>query len=195
MSDVLSLARTRRLGLLRLVEFIFPIESVSPTDLLFSIVGVPLPVPVNPADPAPPLSVPSQPLINEETIASALGYAAQVVQFLAVYLGRLLPYPVTCTGSRSLIKDPISTMHGPRMQGNPWSYPCPSSDQYLLYRFPLFSRGVDTYRFEYAVFLLNKDIEIVCPLVFLEATRTEPPALKADVRTQPEGDGHATYPT
>lgn len=30
-----------------------------------------------------------------------------------------------------------------------------------FYRFPLFSKGVDTYRFEYAVFLLNKDIEMV----------------------------------
>src|ERR1700691_3989642 len=28
-------------------------------------------------------------------------------------------------------------------------------------RFPLFSKGVDTYRFEYGVFLLNKDIEMV----------------------------------
>lgn len=28
-------------------------------------------------------------------------------------------------------------------------------------RFPLFSRGVDTYRFEYGVFLLNKDIELL----------------------------------
>lgn len=28
-------------------------------------------------------------------------------------------------------------------------------------RFPLYSKGVDTYRFEYAVFLLNKDIEMV----------------------------------
>lgn len=30
-----------------------------------------------------------------------------------------------------------------------------------IYRFPLFSKGVDTYRFEYGVFLLNKDIEMV----------------------------------
>ena len=30
-----------------------------------------------------------------------------------------------------------------------------------LCRFPLYTRGVDTYRFEYAVFLLNKDIELV----------------------------------
>ena len=32
----------------------------------------------------------------------------------------------------------------------------------ILLRFPLFSRGVDTYRFEYGVFLLNKNIEFVC---------------------------------
>lgn len=30
-----------------------------------------------------------------------------------------------------------------------------------LRRFPLFSKGVDTYRFEYGVFLLNKNIELV----------------------------------
>jgi hypothetical protein len=29
------------------------------------------------------------------------------------------------------------------------------------YRFPLYSKGVDTYRFEYGVFLLNKNIEMV----------------------------------
>jgi hypothetical protein len=28
-------------------------------------------------------------------------------------------------------------------------------------RFPLYSKGVDTYRFEYGVFLLNKNIEMV----------------------------------
>jgi hypothetical protein len=28
-------------------------------------------------------------------------------------------------------------------------------------RFPLYSKGVDTYRYEYGVFLLNKDIELV----------------------------------
>lgn len=28
-------------------------------------------------------------------------------------------------------------------------------------RFPLFTKGVETYRFEYGVYLLNKDIELV----------------------------------
>ena len=31
----------------------------------------------------------------------------------------------------------------------------------LFDRFPLYSKGVDTYRFEYGVFLLNKNIELV----------------------------------
>lgn len=31
----------------------------------------------------------------------------------------------------------------------------------MLGRFPLYSKGVDTYRFEYGVFLLNKNIELV----------------------------------
>jgi len=61
---------------------------------------------------------------------------------VAIYLGRILPYPVTYAASRSMIRDPISTMQGPRI-------------------FPLFPTGVETYRFEYAVFLLNKDIEIL----------------------------------
>ena len=35
-------------------------------------------------------------------------------------------------------------------------------------RFPLYSIGVDTYRFEYGVFLLNKNIEIVSSAYLLE---------------------------
>lgn len=38
---------------------------------------------------------------------------------------------------------------------------CSNLSIQLLNRFPLYSKGVDTYRFEYAVFLLNKDIELV----------------------------------
>ncbi|KAI0078487.1 hypothetical protein K474DRAFT_902051 [Panus rudis PR-1116 ss-1] len=128
-----------RSSLISIVSFIYPIELVSPPDLLFSILDVPLPIPVAPTDPAPPLNLTG---ISEDVVATALGYAAQVVQLLASYLNVHLTYPVTCIGSRSLIKDGISAMVGPRM-------------------FPLFSRGVDTYRFEYGVFLLNKDIELL----------------------------------
>ena len=94
---------------------IYPIELVSPPDLLFAIVDVPLPIPVGTTDPAPPLSLPTFKDINEDTIATALGFAAHVVHLLAAYMSKNLVYPITYIGSRSLIKDGISAMVGPRM--------------------------------------------------------------------------------
>jgi hypothetical protein len=70
---------------------------------------------VTSSDPGPPLTVPTHKEVNEDTVATSLGYAAQVVQLLAAYLGKGLVYPVTCVGSRSLIRDGISAMVGPRM--------------------------------------------------------------------------------
>ncbi|KAJ1311591.1 hypothetical protein OPQ81_010070 [Rhizoctonia solani] len=125
----------RRMTLCHTLDYIFPIEPDAEhgADLVFTILGVPLPVPVAPSDPAPPLN-------NEEAVSAALGYAAHVVALLSSYMNVRIPYPVTYVGSRSYVRDPISAMHGPRM-------------------FPLYPTGMDTYRFEYAVFLLNKDIE------------------------------------
>ncbi|CEL57573.1 UV radiation resistance-associated gene protein OS=Homo sapiens GN=UVRAG PE=1 SV=1 [Rhizoctonia solani AG-1 IB] len=125
----------RRTTLCHTLDSIFPIESDAEhaADLVFTILDVPLPVPVAPSDPAPPLK-------NEEAVSAALGYAAHVVALLSSYMNVRIPYPVTYVGSRSYVRDPISAMHGPRM-------------------FPLYPTGMDTYRFEYAVFLLNKDIE------------------------------------
>ncbi|KAH7345141.1 UV radiation resistance protein and autophagy-related subunit 14-domain-containing protein [Rhizoctonia solani] len=125
----------RRTTLCHTLDSIFPIEpdAERAADLVFTILDVPLPVPVAPSDPAPPLN-------NEEAVSAALGYAAHVVGLLSSYMNVRVPYPVTYVGSRSYVRDPISAMHGPRM-------------------FPLYPTGMDTYRFEYAVFLLNKDIE------------------------------------
>ncbi|KAF8213707.1 hypothetical protein K438DRAFT_1106304 [Mycena galopus ATCC 62051] len=131
-----------RTTLISSLSTIFPIELLSPPDLLYAILDVPLPIPLTASDPAPPLSLPAHKDVTEDAVATALGYVAQVVQLLAAYLGKGLVYPITCIGSRSMIRDGISAMVGPRM-------------------FPLFSKGVDTYRFEYGVFLLNKDIELV----------------------------------
>ena len=94
---------------------IYPIDLVSPPDLLFTILSAPLPIPLTASDPGPPLSLPDHKEVNEDAIATALGYAAQVVHFLAAYLGKTLVYPVTYVGSRSLIRDGISAMVGPRM--------------------------------------------------------------------------------
>lgn len=93
------------------LDFIFPIEPnpERAADLVFTILEVPLSVPVAPSDPAPPLD-------NEEAVSAALGYAAHVVALLSSYMNVRLPYPVTYVGSRSYVRDPISaTMHGPRM--------------------------------------------------------------------------------
>ena len=76
---------------------------------------MPLPIPFSASDPAPPLSLLNHKEVTEDVVATALGYAAQVVQILAAYLGKGLIYPVTCVGSRSLIRDGISSMIGPRM--------------------------------------------------------------------------------
>ncbi|KAF8446366.1 hypothetical protein L210DRAFT_3475070 [Boletus edulis BED1] len=131
-----------RTSLISTLATIYPIELLSASELLFTILAVPLPIPFNSNEPAPPLSLSSHKEVTEESVATALGYAAHLVQLLSVYMGRCLVYPITYIGSRSLIRDNISAMVGPRM-------------------FPLFSKGVDTYRFEYAVFLLNKDIEML----------------------------------
>ncbi|KAF8887765.1 hypothetical protein BD779DRAFT_1526053 [Infundibulicybe gibba] len=151
-----------RITLLSILSNIFPIDLLSPPDLLYTILDVPLPIPLTPTDPAPPLTLPSH---------------KDVVQLLAAYLGKGLIYPVTCVGSRSLIRDGISAMVGPRM-------------------FPLFSRGVDTYRFEYGVFLLNKDIEMLMADRDLQALdmRHTLPNLKNLLLTLTNGDGAKLQP-
>jgi hypothetical protein len=124
--------------------------SIHAQSLLYSILGVPLPIPIGPKDPAPPLSLPPSlipegcPKFDERTTAAALGYAAILVHLISSLGGAAagLAYPVTFAGSRSHVRDVVSAMQGPRS-------------------FPLYAKGVERYRFEYAVFLLNKDIEMV----------------------------------
>ncbi|EIW69486.1 hypothetical protein TREMEDRAFT_73876 [Tremella mesenterica DSM 1558] len=131
------------------LDSLFPIVPLNPSTLLYSILEVPLPIPSSPEEPAPPLTMPTGVLpdgmkIDERTTSAALGYVAMVVHLLDQLKGTEggLPYPVTCAGSRSLVKDAVSVMQGPRS-------------------FPLYARGVERYRFEYAVYLLNKNIEML----------------------------------
>ncbi|KAI8076756.1 UV radiation resistance protein and autophagy-related subunit 14-domain-containing protein [Halteromyces radiatus] len=77
---------------------------------------------------------------NEESIAIALGFTAHLVSMLAFYLSIPLRYPINPMGSRATIYDPVSLIHGSRI-------------------FPLYGKGTDRYRFEFGVFLLNKNIE------------------------------------
>lgn len=106
---------------------IFPIEPTT-TPLLFTIIGLPLPNT-------------SFDESDEDVLAAALGHVARLVDTLQYYLSTPLPYPLTPFGSRSLIRDQISTL--------------PDSQR----TFPLYTKGTVRFRFDYAVFLLNKNIE------------------------------------
>ncbi|SPO24463.1 uncharacterized protein UTRI_03731 [Ustilago trichophora] len=148
---------TQQASLLRDLEMIFPIELSDASSLLFSICGLPLPNAV--------ASLPHMELAQEEkrwkdavkrhvpattrpvfhpfdddTVSSAFGLVAQLVVLLSTYLATPIHYPLATAGSRAVVQDGISLMSGPRA-------------------FPLYSKGMERYRYEYAAFLLNKDIE------------------------------------
>ena len=78
---------------------------------------------------------------NRDEIAAALGFTSQLVYQLSLYLSVPLPYPIEPYGSASYITDPISVGLSQR-------------------RYPLHPTSVP-YKFEYGVFLLNKDIEFL----------------------------------
>jgi hypothetical protein len=126
-ADLQPAIHARRAHLTQILDGLFPIAPVDPASLLYTILGVPLPIPVGLKDPAPPVSIPAHLLpsgvtkVDEETTATALGYAAMVVQLLGNVTDRQVPYPVTCAGSRSIVKDLVSVMQGPR------SYVCLSN--------------------------------------------------------------------
>jgi hypothetical protein len=84
--------------------------------------------------------------VKEDVTAAALSYVAQVVSQLSPYLSVILPYPITLHGSTSTIEDPLAL--GQSNQNNTRTY-------------PLYMKGIVRYRFEYGVFLLNKNIEIL----------------------------------
>ncbi|KAJ9634486.1 hypothetical protein H2204_006311 [Knufia peltigerae] len=107
---------------------IYPIEPIKGRTLQFTIRGLHL-----------PNSVYND--TNRDEIAAALGFSAQLVYYLSLYLSVPLPYPIEPYGSSSFISDPVSIGLSQR-------------------RYPLHPTTVP-YKFEYGVFLLNKDIEFL----------------------------------
>ena len=78
---------------------------------------------------------------NRDEIAAALGFTSTLTYMLSLYLSTPLPYPISPNSSMSTIEDPISMGLAQRT-------------------FPLYPTNV-SYKFEYGVFLLNKDIEFL----------------------------------
>ncbi|KAI9672439.1 MAG: hypothetical protein M1829_004518 [Trizodia sp. TS-e1964] len=87
---------------------------------------------------------------NDTITGAALGFAAHLVYLLSFYLSVPLIYPIFPHLSSTLIADPVSLMPGQRT-------------------FPLYANGSIKYRFEYAVFLLNKNIECLLNSVKVKA--------------------------
>ncbi|KAF7533648.1 hypothetical protein G7Z17_g13479 [Cylindrodendrum hubeiense] len=121
--------------------------------------------PITPIPNAPPLSfqICNVPLpnstydsatarqITEDVLSAGLGFVSLLTRHLQFYLAHPLPYPLDAFGSRSYARDDISQL---------------SDKAHSRREFPLYlPRGGSTvgqWRFEYAWFLLNKDIESLC---------------------------------
>ncbi|KAL6721730.1 hypothetical protein ACLMJK_000835 [Lecanora helva] len=114
---------------------IYPIEPFDNKPLSFTIRGLHLP------NAASTSSMEADPSVT----AAALGFVAHIVHLLSLYLLTPIPYPPSPHGSTSTIVDPVSAN-------------MPSS---AARTFPLFQKGAVAYRFEYGVFLLNSNIELL----------------------------------
>ena len=111
---------------------VYPIEAIPNRSLAFTIRGLYLPNSENLED------------AEADVVAAALGHAAQVVHLLSFYFSVPLPYPLQPYASKSTVSDLISIIKGNESR-----------------EFPLYIKGAVRYRFEYGVFLLNKNIEIL----------------------------------
>lgn len=132
----------RRVVMLRQVEYIYPIDLIDGAELLFGIVDIPLMNRDGNEDNRVNKEKRSGAKVDQsdDVVSSALGMVGQMVALISAYTDAPLHYPIATAGSRSVIQDGISVMSGPRA-------------------FPLYSKGVERYRYEYGHFLLNKDIE------------------------------------
>jgi len=124
---------------------IYPITPLPDQSLAFTIRGVHLPN-SEALDAATP-----------ESLAAALGHVGHVIQLLSLYLGAVLPYPCRPRSSTSTIIDPISIL----TSTTPSKSLSTAENELAARTFPLFSKGAVRFRFEYGVFLLNKNIEIL----------------------------------
>ncbi|KAJ4165208.1 hypothetical protein LMH87_006850 [Akanthomyces muscarius] len=129
---------------------IFPIEPIQHAPpLSFQICGLALPNSVYDAAVAR--------TVGEDALSAALGLVALLARHLQFYLAHPLPYEIASfVGSRSYIRDDISLL----VEAKAASAAGPRRE------FPLFlPRGGSTtgqWRFEYAWFLLNKNLEALC---------------------------------
>ncbi|KAI7242521.1 hypothetical protein KC340_g2719 [Hortaea werneckii] len=128
---------------------IYPIKPIPGKSLAFTIRGLHLPNSED-LDATPP-----------DKLAAALGHVAHAVHLLSIYLVQPLPYPLNPNSSTSTIEDPISLL-----KTSASSNQNSTKDDFALRIYPLHTKSVPRFRFEYAVFLLNKDLQILLENAF-----------------------------
>lgn len=145
-SSLLDTIHGQRRRLSMDLQSIYPIEpSTRPSTaspLSFTIRGLHL-----------PNSNFSSPSLSASTVSAALGYAAHSTHLISRYLAIPLPYPITPHASTSSINDDISLL--PPSQSRTFPLYIHARSDSLAGASGSAAFG----RFEYAVFLLNKDIE------------------------------------
>ena len=97
---------------------------------------------------------------STDEVAAAFGHVAHVLLLLSYYLAHPLVYPVNVRGSTSSIEDTISLLKTNASTTTKYS------DEASLRTYPLYSKGVPRFRFEYALFLLNKNIQLLLESCF-----------------------------
>lgn len=131
------------------LQTLYPIHPIPNKALAFTIRSLHLPN-TESTDSEPP-----------DKLAAALGHVAHLLQLLSFYLAQPLPYPLNPRSSTSTIHDPISLL-----KTNSTSSTNTEKAELALRTYPLFPRGVPRFRFEYALFLLNKDIQLLLESAF-----------------------------
>ncbi|KAK3697858.1 hypothetical protein LTR37_017249 [Vermiconidia calcicola] len=135
--------RAQRRRICEDVQKIYPLTPIPKKSLAFTIRDLHLPNSEDLDSEAP------------ETVAAALGYTAHALLLLSHYLHSPLPYSVEALrGSTTTISDTISKLSKTTASGTE------------VRTYPLYSKGVPRFRFEYAVFLLNKDIQLLLESCF-----------------------------
>ena len=81
--------------------------------------------------------------IDDDQVASALGYVAHLLILLSKYLEIPLRYPIAYAASKSLIRDPLLIPMGGGVAAT----------------LPLYRKGVDKEKFERAVTLIRKNVQ------------------------------------
>lgn len=135
---------------------VYPINPLPDRQLAFTIRGLHLP---NSG------GLDSAKNVIPEIIAAALGHVSHVLQLMSFYWTIVLPYHPNPRSSTSTIYDPISILQSSGPSGpSPFasaSALASSSNERAMRTFPLFTKGAVRFRFEYGLFLINKDVQLL----------------------------------